>query len=86
MALDAKYPNDPAALGTGNLSTGLDAVVDSAWFEKTKFDWQAFSQKELQAPYKPPVKSKKDVTNITCDHSEDKVPKFTGKQNLFEDF
>lgn len=55
-----KQPSERLPMRSG----GIKNVKQHPWFISTKFDWEAMRLLTLQVPYKPVVKSKKDLANF----------------------
>lgn len=43
---------------------GVTNLTSHAWYQG--FDWDSFKKLELEAPYKPVVKGKKDIANFSA--------------------
>lgn len=65
-------------LGCG--STGERDVKDHAFFRR--IDWEKIANREVQPPYKPPIKSLKDVSNFDREFTNE-APKMTPTDKLF---
>merc|ERR1719198_2582547 len=62
-----KHPNDRLPMKKG----WTDNVKVHAWYDK--FDWEGMYTQKVEAPYKPVVKSKKDLKNFSANPA-DKPP------------
>mmetsp|Transcript_95714 Transcript_95714/g.247454 ORF Transcript_95714/g.247454 Transcript_95714/m.247454 type:complete len:816 (+) Transcript_95714:55-2502(+) len=61
-ALLQKEPSERLAMRPG----GVQNIKDHAWYKAAQFDWKAMADLTLDPPYKPMVKSKKDIANFSA--------------------
>lgn len=57
---------------------GADNIKNHLWYKG--FDWQTFNNLTMEPPYKPSVKSKKDIHNFSA-HEDDMPPKVQYKDD-----
>jgi len=57
---------------------GIQNIMEHAWY--SGFDWEAFRNLKMTPPYKPQVKSKKDIANFSA-RKEDMPPHILYKDN-----
>lgn len=57
---------------------GADNIRKHAWYKG--FDWSSFDNLSMESPYKPSVKSKKDIQNFSA-HPDDMPPKVAYKDD-----
>lgn len=69
-----KNPSDRLPMMKG----GADNIKNHAWYKG--FDWKSFDNLEKEPPYKPSVKSKKDIQNFSA-HEDDMPPKVQYKDD-----
>jgi cGMP-dependent protein kinase len=69
-----KEPSDRLPMKKG----GIENIKNHAWF--AGFDWNAMFSQSLEAPYKPKVKSKKDIANFSA-RKEDMPPQVKYKDD-----
>jgi len=73
-SLCKKEPSDRLPMKKG----GIDNIKKHGWF--SGFDWNAMRQMLAEAPYKPKVKSKKDIANFSA-RKEDMPPQVKYKDD-----
>eukprot|EP00930_Biecheleria_cincta_P050080 TRINITY_DN3525_c0_g1_i1.p1 TRINITY_DN3525_c0_g1~~TRINITY_DN3525_c0_g1_i1.p1 ORF type:complete len:776 (+),score=198.61 TRINITY_DN3525_c0_g1_i1:118-2445(+) len=69
-----KNPSDRLPMTKG----GADNIKKHAWYKG--FDWNRFSDLTMDPPYKPSVKSKKDIQNFSA-HEDEMPPKVQYKDD-----
>jgi cGMP-dependent protein kinase len=84
VALCKKLLNSNSAFRLGNLSGGVNDIINDPFFNDV--DWEALKSRSIRAPYCPPIKSNSDASNFD-DYEEEAHPSvYTGDQGLFEGF
>lgn len=67
----------------GNLKNGVDDIKDHKWFKEIK--WQNLLAKNIDAPFKPVVKSESDTSNFDdYPDSEEQAPIVSQAQDPFD--
>merc|ERR1712118_358431 len=61
-ALLKKEPSERLPMRPG----GLKNIQEHKWYTTGTFDWTAFENLTMEPPYKPVVKSKKDIANFSA--------------------
>ena len=84
VAMVKKLLNANAAFRLGNLSGGVEDIINDPFF--TGFNWEALKAGTLKSPYSPPIKSQEDASNFD-DYEEEATPSiYTGSQSIFDGF
>lgn len=72
------------AFRIGNLMGGVQDIMDDPFF--TGFNWDALQERQVAAPFAPPVKNALDTDNFDEYEEDTDVPEYYGEQTYFENF
>jgi len=76
------HPNP--SLRLGSLSGGIKDITDHRFFGST--DFAALVDRQIPAPYRPPISHPLDASNFDPYDEDDDVPVYLGDQSIFESF
>jgi len=68
----------------GNLSGGIDDILKDPFF--SSINWTALENKQVTAPYTPPIKDQLDSSNFDHYDEADEIPIYEDSQEPFENF
>ena len=72
------------AFRLGNLSGGVDDIIRDPFFASV--DWNAVSNRQVRAPYVPPIGNSLDSSNFDDYEEDDNIPDYHGSQEFFDGF
>ena len=84
VALIKKLLNPNPAFRLGNLSGGVDDILNDPFFSTV--DWNGLESQTVKAPFIPKVSNPLDASNFNEYDEEEIIPPFTGSQESFAAF
>lgn len=85
VALIKKLLSMNPAFRLGNLSGGVDDIIHDPFFQNG-VDMEGIKNRQVKAPYVPPIKNASDSSNFDDYEEDNSIPKYSGNQEHFSQF